>query len=128
MQLHVARLCLDCEEVHDAQQCPVCASETFAAMTRWVPTAERRGRSRPNIPPEADVYRALAAGQAPASRAQQLLKHGALGLTALGLIGWFLRSSKPIPKPRAASGTVEGATPARAVNDVTQPADPTPTQ
>src|SRR6185436_7923420 len=111
MQLQLARLCLDCEEVHDAQQCPVCASETFAAMTRWVPTADRRGRSRPNIPPEAAVYRALATGQPPPSRAQQLLKHGALGLTALGLIGWFLRSTKPIPKAGAASDTVEGATP-----------------
>jgi len=30
MQLKVARVCLDCEEIHDSQQCPVCASETFA--------------------------------------------------------------------------------------------------
>ncbi len=40
-----ARLCLDCEEVHDAQQCPVCASETFTFMTRWVPAPERRERA-----------------------------------------------------------------------------------
>ena len=130
MQLHMARLCLDCEEVHDAQQCPVCASETFAAMTRWVPTAERRGRPRPrpNLTPEAAVYGALASGKAPPSRGQQLLKHGALGLTAVGLIGWFLRSTKPVPKPGAASDTVEGATPGRAGSGLTPAADPTPTR
>ena len=42
MQLRVARLCLDCEEVHDAQTCPVCASETFAFLKKWVPVGERR--------------------------------------------------------------------------------------
>ena len=32
MQLRNARLCLDCEEVHDAQQCPACASAMFAPI------------------------------------------------------------------------------------------------
>jgi hypothetical protein len=125
MQLQMARLCLDCEEVHDARQCPVCASETFAAMTRWVPTAERRGRPRPNVPPEAEVYGAFAGGKAPPSRGQQLLKHGALGLTAVGLIGWFLRSTKPVPKPKpgGASDSVEGATPERVGSGVSPPVD-----
>jgi hypothetical protein len=99
MQLRSARLCLDCEEVHEAQQCPVCASESFAAMTRWVPTAERRGRPRPNVAPEAAAYRAFAADTGP-SRGRQLLKRGALGLTAVGVIGWLLRG-KPIAKAPA---------------------------
>jgi hypothetical protein len=43
----MARVCLDCEEVHDAQHCPVCASETFAYLTNWVPAPERRARPRP---------------------------------------------------------------------------------
>lgn len=43
----MARLCLDCEEVHDAQQCPVCASEVFAYVSRWVPAPERRTKTRP---------------------------------------------------------------------------------
>ena len=47
MQLRMARVCLDCEEVHDAQQCPVCASETFAFLTKWVPVPERRAQPRP---------------------------------------------------------------------------------
>ncbi|MEP6918601.1 MAG: hypothetical protein ABJC89_23370 [Acidobacteriota bacterium] len=105
MQLQAARLCLDCEEVHDAQQCPICASESFAAMTRWVPTADRRGRARPTVAPEAAVYRAFAA-QEPPSRGRQLLKQGALGLTAVGLLGWLLRG-KPTAKGDAAAGAPE---------------------
>ena len=30
MKLVVARLCLDCDEVHDEERCPTCASEVFA--------------------------------------------------------------------------------------------------
>jgi hypothetical protein len=112
MQLQTARLCLDCEEVHDEQRCPVCASESFAAMTRWVPTVERRGRPRPIVAPEADAYRAFAASDVPSSRGRQLLKTGALGLTAVGLIGWLLRSSKPAPKPGVASGAAAAVPPA----------------
>ena len=51
MQLNVARLCLDCEEVHDAQRCPVCASETFAYLTRWVPRIETRTAPQPAARP-----------------------------------------------------------------------------
>lgn len=51
MQLRVTRLCLDCEELHDAQQCPVCASDTFAYLSRWVPSPERRLHTRPTRAP-----------------------------------------------------------------------------
>jgi len=46
MQLRKARLCIDCEELHDQWQCPVCASETFAFITRWMPAPERRKKPR----------------------------------------------------------------------------------
>ena len=121
MQLQLARLCLDCEEVHDAQQCPVCASETFAPMTRWVPTADRRGRPRPIVPPEAEVYRAFAGGKTPPSRGQRLLKQGALGLTAVGLIGWFLRSSKPGPKPEITTDSDGGSSPEPGAGEAAEP-------
>jgi len=32
MQLRTARLCLDCEELHQDQQCPNCASEAFVYL------------------------------------------------------------------------------------------------
>jgi RNA polymerase subunit RPABC4/transcription elongation factor Spt4 len=37
MNLREARLCLDCEELHTEEQCPVCASEAFSFLTRWIP-------------------------------------------------------------------------------------------
>jgi hypothetical protein len=47
MQLRKARLCLDCEELHDQKQCPICASEAFAFLTQWMPAPERRKKPRP---------------------------------------------------------------------------------
>jgi len=69
MQLHVARLCMDCEEVHDAQMCPVCGSETFAYISRWIPAPERRRRPR-TAEPSATVntYRELLSPPTSASR------------------------------------------------------------
>jgi hypothetical protein len=92
MELRTARLCLDCEEVHDAPQCPVCGSETFTFITRWVPPAEGRRRARPTTSPEADVYRRLIDNDATPSSGRKMLRHGVVGLTALGLAGLFWRS------------------------------------
>ncbi len=47
MQLRVARLCLDCEELHAADTCPVCASESYAFLSTWLPSEERRRWRRP---------------------------------------------------------------------------------
>lgn len=95
MQLRNARLCLDCEEVHDAEQCPICASEMFASITRWVPAPERRARPRSAAANErADVYRELLTAEPRPSTTRRLLKGGALGLTAVGLIGWLVRQNR----------------------------------
>lgn len=78
MQLRTARLCLDCEELHDDQQCPVCASASFAYLTRWVPVDERRTRRR--------------AAQAPAApqtgAAVRWAKRGAAGLAVIAVGRW----------------------------------------
>ena len=112
MELRSARLCLDCEEVHDLQQCPICGSETFTYMTRWVPAAEGRRRPRPTTSQDADVYRQLITSEQPAANGKRLLKRSVVGLTALGLAGWLLRNRKartsdtevhaPSPRPRPA--------------------------
>jgi len=97
MQLHVARLCMDCEEVHDAQTCPVCGSETFAFISRWIPTPERRQRPRTPEPAEAvDTYRELLSPTAPRSGAARWLRRGAVGLAAATAVGWaWQRRSRP---------------------------------
>src|SRR6266542_2375659 len=98
MQLRIARLCLDCDEIHDGQQCPVCASETFTFITRWVPAPERRSGPRPTPSPRADVYAALTNETARVSTRGRLLQGGVLGLTAVGLVGWLMRNPrKPSP-------------------------------
>jgi hypothetical protein len=81
MQLRVARLCLDCEDVHDSQQCPVCASETFVYLTRWVPAPERRNQPRPAVDQRSP---------APPSK-KKLVGYGVLGVGVVGLAEWFLR-------------------------------------
>ena len=95
MQLRKARLCLDCEEVHDANVCPSCASETFTYLTRWIPAPERRRVPRPETAPEAEVLRTLVAQDAPAPPSAvgkgRMLKQGVVGLTALGVAGWLFR-------------------------------------
>src|SRR5580765_5257271 len=89
MQLRVARLCLDCEEIHDQQICPVCSSESFAYISRWVPAPERRTHPRPVPSHEtADTYRQLLDGdRQPGGR--RWIKRGALGLAAVGIAGWL---------------------------------------
>ena len=80
MQLRVARLCLDCEEIHDSQQCPVCASETFAYLSKWVPAPERRAKARPPEPPKEPPKVATPKGL--------LVGIGALGAIAYAISLW----------------------------------------
>lgn len=51
MQLRVARLCLDCEELHADNSCPRCASERYAFLSAWLPSEERRKWRRPASQP-----------------------------------------------------------------------------
>ena len=96
MQLRNARLCLDCEEVHDAQQCPMCASETFAFITRWVPARERRARPRaaePSRPEELETYREMLTPEPQRPSVLKLAQRGALGLALVGVAGWLWKTS-----------------------------------
>jgi hypothetical protein len=94
MQLRNARLCLDCEEIHDLQQCPLCASETFVFLTRWVPAPERLERPRAGTPPPApeslDTYREMLRPGADGA-GWRLVKRSAVGLALFGVAGWMWR-------------------------------------
>ena len=102
MQLRVARLCLDCEDVHDSQQCPVCASETFVFLTRWVPAPERRMQPRPPGEQRPRVNAAVPSRK-------KLVGYGMLGVGVVGLAEWFLRGRERIEAAaeRANSGELK---------------------
>lgn len=101
MRLDDARLCLDCEEIHQEQECPACGSEAFAFLTRWIqstkvtrPTAaplkkaepaRRSGPSREYL----DTWRQIVDGPGPdEGRGKKIVARGLLGLAAMGLAGW----------------------------------------
>ena len=92
MKLHVARLCLDCEEIHDEQTCPLCGSASFGYISRWIPAPERRTRPRPVITsPTADTYRELLAPDQAGSDKSRWLRRGVIGVTAVSVTGWIWR-------------------------------------
>ena len=91
MQLMTARLCLDCNEVHDELQCPICASTAFTYMTRWVPAPERRLTPRPATSLNAEVYRRLVGDTT--KPVAKVVKVGVVGLTAVGLLGWMWKTA-----------------------------------
>jgi hypothetical protein len=84
MQLRVARLCLDCEEVHNELHCPVCASDSYAYLSRWVPTEERRREPRMEpLPPK------------PPANGARWVKRGAMGLAVLAAAQWAWKATQP---------------------------------
>jgi hypothetical protein len=93
MQLHTARLCLDCQEVHEAGACPICGSESFAYITRWIPAPERRLTARPErAPNDVDTYRQLLAADTAPPKTHQWLKRGAVVAAAVTVAaGWLFR-------------------------------------
>jgi hypothetical protein len=86
MQLRRARLCLDCEEIHEEQRCPTCASETFAFLTRWIPSPERRSQPRP--------AKAAPAHPAHLPRRGKMLGFGMASVGLFGLAHWFAKGRK----------------------------------
>jgi hypothetical protein len=79
MRLRVARLCLDCEEIHEDQQCPICSSEAFSYLTRWVPVVERRIHRFPtaiNVVPQR-------------SGIARWVQRGAVGLAVVAASRWW---------------------------------------
>jgi len=96
MKLLNARLCLDCDEVYDEAQCPVCASESFAFIKRWVTAPEKRARAPVLNHSRAETvatYRALLAADSQPARTTRLLRGGLLGLAVIGAAGWMLQRS-----------------------------------
>ena len=87
MQLRNARLCLDCEELHEERHCPVCASKAYAFLTRWVPANERR-RTR-HRPPKIE----------PQDGASRWARRGAAGLAVLAAGRWLWKTTAKRDEP-----------------------------
>src|SRR3954453_7972559 len=106
MQLRVARLCLDCEEVHDQLTCPLCSSESFAYISRWVPAPERQANPRESSSPQtAEIYRQLLDPNAHKPGTNRWVTRGILGLGVAAIAGWAWRRMPPAngnekPQPR----------------------------
>jgi hypothetical protein len=97
MQLRTARLCMDCEEIHDSPQCPSCGSETFAYISRWIPTPERRQKPRPQEAVE--TYRELLSPAPPSSGVARWLRRGAVGMAAVAAVGWAWQKHRSTDSP-----------------------------
>lgn len=112
MKLGVSRLCLDCDEVHDQERCPVCASEVFAFLTRWVPRSDGRlTHVRPSPErPELETYRQITGQQPKDSLRHRLLLRGAVGLGMLGMAGWLWRRASGAPTETADTATSDPPT------------------
>src|SRR5688572_247877 len=88
MQLRGTRLCLDCEELHRADRCPVCASDAFAYLTRWVTVEERRAKHRGAAPP-------TPAAPTPPGVSRWIAR-GTAGLVLVAAGRWFFKSARPM--------------------------------
>jgi hypothetical protein len=86
MQLRTARLCLDCEEIHASTECPVCASESYVFLTRWVPANERRVRQRAPAPPPSPAQNG--------SATRRWMTRGAAGLAVLAVSRWIWQATR----------------------------------
>ena len=93
MQLRVARLCLDCDEIHDRQQCPICASESFAYLSRWVSTPDRPIAARRPSPAAEPQPAGTKAGS---GKGKKAVGWGVVGLGLVGLAQWFAKGQKVI--------------------------------
>ena len=120
MKLDVARLCLDCDEIHEDQICPTCGSEAFAFLTRWVKTSgehhtERRLAPLPQpvvqpaathqarTPEQLEAFRQLIEGKPERSAGRTLVARSVVGLAAVSLLGWAWRATAKPAVPGARS-------------------------
>jgi hypothetical protein len=88
MQLRDARLCLDCEELHTEGSCPVCASEAFVFVTRWIPVEDKESRKRRPPPPAPST-----------TRRARWLTAATTGLALAAAARWLWRA---LPRPAGA--------------------------
>jgi hypothetical protein len=76
--------------------CPVCGSESFAYITRWVPAPERGERPRPVPVSNAETYRQLLSPERVPPKGMRWVIRGAFGVAVVSLGRWmWLRRPTP---------------------------------
>jgi RNA polymerase subunit RPABC4/transcription elongation factor Spt4 len=112
MQLKVARLCLDCQEIHAEDRCPVCTSEAFGFMTRWVKIDTAPSRVAPHEKTagrtsKVDSYRQILNPTSQRSTAGSWLRKGSLLMAAgyLARWGWQIAANRTRPPQGESSGS-----------------------
>lgn len=45
MKLDQAKMCLDCEELFEGEQCPLCGRENYVWVQTWIPLLSGRAES-----------------------------------------------------------------------------------
>ncbi len=110
MHLSVARLCLDCQEIHEQDRCPICTSEAFGFMTRWVKVdgpQRAPGHVKPVEPSsKVDSYRQILNPTPQRSLAARWLRKGGLVVAAgyLARWGWQIASEHTRPAEKDSDG------------------------
>src|SRR5256885_1752670 len=94
MQLRGTRLCLDCEELHQEDRCPACASDAFAYLTRWVRVEERGDKRRV-------LARRTPPAPTPPPGLSRWLTGGAAGLVLVTTGRWLWKSTRARQWPEA---------------------------
>ncbi len=119
MKLTSARLCLDCDEVHDEAHCPACGSESFAFLTRWVdpgglrPAVRRSGPATDFDPDRLEAYRELTAPEPPARGTGRRVLRAVAGMATLGVAGWLWTTSRRAAPPPGGAPREAGDAPDR---------------
>jgi hypothetical protein len=100
MHLGVARLCLDCHEVHEYERCPACTSEAFAFISRWIKLDDAGPRTpapRDNTSESVEkinTYREILQPGVNRSRAGRWLRNGSLLVVAGYVARWGWHAAK----------------------------------
>ena len=101
MHLGLARLCLDCHEVHEFDRCPACTSEVFAFITRWIKLDSPPPRQHPSKAGDAaaaaekiNTYRQILQPTESGSRTAAWLRNGSLLVAAAYVARWTWHFAK----------------------------------
>lgn len=89
--LEKARICLECDTIHDLPACPECGSTTFYYLAKWV---KPKLPPRPEPPPEAPAPEA----PPPKKKSRHLLRNSLmLGAYLLGAYQVLFKPSRKKP-------------------------------